>query len=337
MTSPLPSTEAGLDSEADDVRLAQAKLGGVLDRDHALRRLDPSRERVEESGLAGSRSSCDENGAPLAHRRFQDLRRERRQRSRGDELVRTGTVARRSGGWRWRARPRRAAGRPRSPAIRLQAARRPSARARRRGGRLARGSARSPRAPRRRRRTRPASARCGPRARRRRARARSPSPPRRPGSAEQVLERPEADRLAHDELASAPPACGRARPPPRARPARRSRRRRRRLAAPRPLRSAARRRAAPEAGQRGRPCGAGLRPSPEEASSAALRLLAPGLTSQLRAGLRPARAIAASPGGIPAAGRDPRAGEDQEQSGDSAPGRGSRPEASRQARPQRRG
>ena len=64
VTSPLPSTDGRPALEPDDVRLAQAKLGRVLDRDHPLGRVDPGGHRVQQRGLPGARAAGDQHRPP---------------------------------------------------------------------------------------------------------------------------------------------------------------------------------------------------------------------------------------------------------------------------------
>ena len=79
--------------EPDHVRLAQAELGGVLDRDHPLRRADVGREGVEQGRLARSRAAGDQDAAPRRDRRLRAGREARAVRvPRGDELVGVGAA-----------------------------------------------------------------------------------------------------------------------------------------------------------------------------------------------------------------------------------------------------
>ena len=75
--------------EPDHVRLAQPELRGVLDRHHPLGRVDPGREGVQQRRLAGSGSARDEDAPPLTHRGRQQVAELDRERSRADQLLRS--------------------------------------------------------------------------------------------------------------------------------------------------------------------------------------------------------------------------------------------------------
>ena len=56
----MPSIPGRAALEPDDVRLAQAELGGVLDRDHALAGVDERGEGVEDGRLPGAGAAADD-------------------------------------------------------------------------------------------------------------------------------------------------------------------------------------------------------------------------------------------------------------------------------------
>ena len=60
--------------ERNDMLSLQTQLGGIFDRDDPLDRFDVGRERAEERGLPGARSTGNDDRATRAHRIDQDLR-----------------------------------------------------------------------------------------------------------------------------------------------------------------------------------------------------------------------------------------------------------------------
>ena len=64
----------GAGFQADDMRLLQLQLGGILDRHGALGMLDHARQRVEERCLARSGAARDQDIAPRFDDRFEHLR-----------------------------------------------------------------------------------------------------------------------------------------------------------------------------------------------------------------------------------------------------------------------
>ena len=59
--------------ESDDVRMVRAQLGGVLDEDEPLGRIDEGEQRREERRLAAARASADQEGHPRRDQRLQQL------------------------------------------------------------------------------------------------------------------------------------------------------------------------------------------------------------------------------------------------------------------------
>ena len=85
LAAPLDARRAAL--QAHDVGLAQAKLGRVLDRDHALLGADVGRQRVEQRRLAGPGATRDQDAAPASNGLRQQVAKLGGERARGDQLV----------------------------------------------------------------------------------------------------------------------------------------------------------------------------------------------------------------------------------------------------------
>ena len=96
--------------EPHDVRLAQPKLGRVLDRDHPLVRLDEAGEGVEQGRLAGAGPAADQDAAPRRDRRRELVVELLRQRAQLDQLARARAAPPRTGGSTATGRRPRAAG-----------------------------------------------------------------------------------------------------------------------------------------------------------------------------------------------------------------------------------
>ncbi len=79
--------------QADDVRLLQLQLGGVLAGDDALVRLDEARQAVEQRGLARAGAARDHDVAADPADDLEELRALRRDRTELGELVEGELVA----------------------------------------------------------------------------------------------------------------------------------------------------------------------------------------------------------------------------------------------------
>ena len=73
--------------EPEHVPLVQAKLGGVLDRDDAVRVRNRRRESVQEGRLSGARTARDEDVQLGEHAALQELDSLRRQRAEADHVA----------------------------------------------------------------------------------------------------------------------------------------------------------------------------------------------------------------------------------------------------------
>ena len=152
--------------EAGHVRLRQAQLGGVLDGDDPLGRVDEPRQRVQQRRLAGARAPPDTTtfSRPRTHRSSSSACA-RGEAPGGDQVGDVEGQAGELADGEQRPVHRHAAAGRRSRGCRRAGGRRPSGSTRRRAGRPSSRCGRSPAAGAPRRGTRPARARAGRRAR----------------------------------------------------------------------------------------------------------------------------------------------------------------------------